>query len=148
MKLLRIILLLNLCLLIAVGLAQPSHAEQDTIVVVVNKDSVIQKLDKADIIDVFMGKKRVLAGDVPVTPIDITQNTDLRRQFYKRLTGLSLAKINSYWSLLKFTGRARPPIQVASDNAALEYINNNPLAICYIYKRDVTNQVKVIFELN
>ena len=103
----RLPLIITLGLLIH-GFTFVAYA-QEKIVVVTNRNNDVQLIDKKGLIDLFMGKYSAFPNGKEATPIDVESETELKSQFYQSLVGLPLARVNAYWSRLKFSGRVKPP---------------------------------------
>ncbi len=95
-----------------------------------------------------MGKYVAFPDGRKASPLDLQGPDNVKKDFYQSLVGLSLARVNSYWSRVKFTGRARPLIKKSSENAVIKHINNNKDAIGYIYRSKLSKHLKVVFEFN
>ena len=135
---------LTLCLCV---LCATSTLAED-LVVVLNQKNSVNSLSRDEVIDIFMGRNRVLSSGVTASPLDLPVTAFERENFYLRLTGRSLSEINAYWSRLHFTGRATPPILVRSQEEVLQKVMENRNAVAYVNKSKINPQVKVVFELN
>ncbi|MDP2560674.1 hypothetical protein [Psychrobium sp. 1_MG-2023] len=138
--------LLITSIIFAFVLAVPAHAEQ--LVVVVNKNNPIEKMNHSEVIDLFMGKYVVFPDGNKATPVELNNKSEIKKAFYSELVGMSLARINAYWSRLKFTGRARAAIEQPNQESLLTYMSNDTSAISYLPRSQVTANLKVVYELN
>ena len=121
---------------------------QEKIVVVTNFKNDVQVLDKKALIDLFMGKYSAFPNGKEATPIDVELDSELKSQFYKSLVGLPLARVNAYWSRLKFSGRVKPPaIEQTLDDIQLR-LEKDESALAYVYESDVTNSMKVVYRFD
>jgi len=114
-------------------------------VLVVHHDNKTADLNKNDVIDIYMGRFRTFPDGSPVDPVDFPVNSVERSSFYKKLVGKSEQKINAYWSRLLFSGRAKPPRKAQSKTDVINSINVQTIA--YIHLNDVTEEMKIVFEL-
>ena len=137
----RLTYLLFILLLI---FSMPLFAKEE-IIVVVHPDNPITSMSKSQVIDLFMGKYVAFPDGKKAIPIDIGKPDDLKKNFYEQLIGLSLSRVNAYWSRIKFSGRARPPIGKKDYNEAIKFLNSTPNAIMYIPKDQLTDTAKVVF---
>ncbi|MEE2025853.1 MULTISPECIES: type 2 periplasmic-binding domain-containing protein [Alkalimonas] len=87
---------------------------------------------------IYMGR----AGSL--MPVNLPENHALRDQFEQEALGRSPAQMKAYWSRLVFTGKGRPPVEVDSVAAKIEFVAANPNSLGYIPASDVTDQVRVI----
>ena len=115
---------------------------------VVNPKSGVSKLNKDDVIDIFMGRNRQLSPGISAVPLDLPATSAEREAFYLRLTGKSMSQITAYWARLHFTGRASPPALVLSQENAIQRVIDDRGALAYVSRSQITAQVKVVFELN
>ena len=120
----------------------------EQLVVVTSLNSEINVIDKKGLIDLYMGKYSAFPNGQQATPIDVATNTDLRAQFYKALVGLPLARVNAYWSRLKFSGRAKPPAVEQTLDDVKQRIENDSSALAYVYATSVTENMKVVYRFD
>lgn len=124
-----------------------SHAEfrQSSIVVVTHIDTEIEYLARRDLINIYMGKYFSYGNGQTAKALDIEQNNEFKASFYQQLTGLSLARVNAYWSRIKFTGRARPPLAMSDFSSIVEQVTTDKGTIAYLPESEVTETMKVIY---
>ena len=138
--------------LLAVVLALYSFSSvaqsQEKIVVVTNLNNDVQVLDKKGIIDLFRGKYSAFPNGRQATPIDIERNDELKGQFYKSLVGLPLARVNAYWSRLKFSGRVKPPAIEQTMEDVKQRLEDDESALAYVYESYVTDKMKVVYRFD
>lgn len=121
-----------------------SASSVNDLVVVVNNDNPIQAMNKKQIVHLYMGKYVAYPNGAIAQPIDGPSGT--KELFYGALVDKSLAEINSYWSRVRFTGRASPPIAFNSVAFIQDYMAKNKHAIAYISSKDVTDKMKVVYQ--
>jgi len=121
---------------------------QETIVVVTSQNNTIQSIDKKGLIDLYMGKYSAFPNGERATPIDVEKDSNLKETFYRALVGLPLARVNAYWSRLKFSGRAKPPAVEQTLDDVEQRINNDSSALAYIYESKVTDKMKVVYRFD
>ena len=122
-----------------------SYSAAAELVVVVNKLNPIDNLSLTNVVDIYTGRYMAFPNGISAEPVDLPNESGDKENFYLQSTGLSLAKINSYWARLKFTGRYLPPIQLDTAEIAINYVQRNPNAVAYVDERFVTNKVKVVY---
>ena len=118
------------------------------VVVVTNQDNNVQMLDKKGLINLFMGKYSAFPNGEQATPIDIELDEKLKAQFYQALVGLPLARINAYWSRLKFSGRVKPPAIEQTVDDVKQRLEDDESALAYIYESSVTDKMKVVYRFD
>jgi hypothetical protein len=135
-------------LVLCLGFICATSALAEDIVVVVNQKNSVNKLSRDEVIDIFMGRNRLLSSGIMALPLDLPSTAIEREYFYSRLTGKTISEINAYWARLIFTGRASPPILVHSQEEAIQMVMDNRSKLAYVNRDKISSQVKVVFELN
>lgn len=135
----QIIVFLVLLLLPGKGMAE--------IVVIVNSANQVTELTQRQVIDLYMGRTSHFPNGQKLQRYDQPGSSNVRSDFYYRITQKSVAAINAYWARLIFTGRASPPREVADHLEMLEIVERNPNAIGYIAKEFLNDQVTVVLEI-
>jgi hypothetical protein len=114
-------------------------------VAVVGASSSLVASSGADVVKVFLGKKKDLGG-VTAIPVDQEEGTPARGAFYSNVVKKSEAQLKSYWSRLIFTGKGQAPQVVGGDADVKNMVSNNPNLIGYIDEGAVDGTVKVVFK--
>jgi ABC-type phosphate transport system substrate-binding protein len=121
--------------------AMPAMAD---VVAVVSVKSSINVLSVNQVLDIFLGKASHFPDGTPAVPIDQTENSAVRDEFYVKV-GKSATQIKAYWSKIIFTGRGQPPPTAPNSVEIKKRIIENPAAIGYIDRSMVDSTVKVVF---
>jgi len=119
------------------------HAE---VAVIGNLHNPTEALSAKQVQDIFLGRTRTFPDGRFALPID--QSSDLRGEFYQKLTSRPVEQINAYWARIMFTGQASPPLQLPDDEAVLKVVRENEGAIGYVSKPHVDTTVRVLLQLN
>ena len=122
-----------------------SASGADVVVVVVSAKSQVMVLNPNQISDIFLGKTNTFPNGGQAVPIDLTEGTPARDEFYAKLTGKSAAQIKAHWSKIIFTGRGLPPKEVLDGNEVKRRLAENPNAISYMDQNMVDNSVRVLY---
>lgn len=132
--------------LIVIGLALSlgSRATAAEVVPVVSAKSTMTTLSKNQVVDIFLGKASRFPDGSQAVPIDQAEGSAARDEFYATYAGKSPAQIKAHWSKIIFTGRGRPPLDVASSAEVKKRIVENPNAIGYIEQNLVDDSVKAV----
>lgn len=125
---------LGACLLAAAAI--PSFAQ---VVAVVGAKSPAVTMSNEHIAQFFLGKSTAM------TPIDQTEGSPLRNEFYKKVADKESSQAKALWSKLVFTGKATLPKEVASSAEVKKVLEADPKAIGYIEKNAVDATVKVVW---
>jgi ABC-type phosphate transport system substrate-binding protein len=118
------------------------------LVLVVHKNNPTSILSRSQVIDLYMGKYIAFPDGSKAVPVDIEDDLETRTKFYDSLVGMPLARVNAYWSKVKFSGRARPPIQQKDEEAILNFVMETENAIAYVYENSVTSDLKVVYRFD
>lgn len=135
-------------LVFTAGLSFASFVACNELVLVVHKDNPTATLSRSQLIDLYMGKYVAFPDGEKAIPVDIEEDLETREKFYNSLVGMPLARVNSYWSKVKFSGRARPPTQQKDEKAILDFVMQTENAIAYIHESNVTDEVKVVYRFD
>lgn len=134
------------CCLLAAG----SHGAAfgaDTLYVVVSAHSPVRSMAQKEVLALYTGRTRTLPGGDPASPLDQQRDGAARASFYQALTGMDIARINSYWARLHFTGQVQPPQAVGDDNAVIARLRVDPSAIGYLTREPQDPTVRVVLRL-
>lgn len=139
---------LFLALLLSIQGSLAFASPPEAIVVVTSQKNEVQSLDKKGLIDIFMGKYSAFPNGEQATPIDVELDANLKAQFYEALVGLPLARVNAYWSRLKFSGRVKPPATEQTIDDVKQRLEEDESALAYVYESFVTNKMKVLYRFD
>lgn len=117
----------------------------EDIVVVVNVNNPTNTMTRSEVIDLFMGRYVAFPNGDSATPIEFEGATPIKKSFYKNLVGMPLARINAYWSRLRFSGKQRSTIHLNNEESVIEKLENDRSAIAYIEKSKISNNMKIIY---
>jgi ABC-type phosphate transport system substrate-binding protein len=98
-------------------------------------------LSKEQAADVFLGKA------TSRTPVDQPESAPIRAEFYKHLTGRTLAQVRSTWSRLVFSGNGQLPKEMPDAAAVKKAVAADPKTVGYIDKSAVDGSVKVLLSV-
>lgn len=140
MQIMRIMVIAWICLLNLMA-GTVCAAE---VVVVVSSQNPIETLSRAQITDIYLGRMIRFPNGNPVKPIDLSERSPARSEFYSRYLGLSQSLIKAHWSKLIFTGRGQPPPTVASGDAMAELVAENPNAIGYLSLDFLDERLRIV----
>lgn len=111
------------------------HAE---IVVVVGAKAGKGPMTSDQVTDIFLGR------DNSMEPVDLSDSTSLRNDFYTKVTGKDAAQVKALWTKLIFTGKATPPKITSSAAEVKSTLAADSKSIGYMNKSDVDGSVKVV----
>lgn len=126
------------------GLPGPALAD---IYVIVHAGNPVRTMNHKDVTELYMGRSRTFTNNDFALPFDLPKNSPTRDTFYRALTGMEPAQVNSYWSRLMFSGQTLPPHPIPTEAALLDLIKRNPSAIGYLSQEPSDKGVKVVLVL-
>lgn len=112
-------------------------------VVIVHPDSSIKNISKSELERIFLSKTRSLPDGTRAQPVEVVSR-DLKSHFYHYVADKSVVELRSYWATLIFTGLGKPPKQMQSRDALIEYVRTTPGAIAYVSNTDSDASVKIV----
>jgi ABC-type phosphate transport system substrate-binding protein len=131
-------------IIIGLSLGFNSARASAEVVVVVSANSPVSTLSKNQVADIFLGKLTSLPDGRQIVPIDQSENSAAREEFYFKFADKSPAQIKAFWSKIIFTGRGQPPPEVLNGIEVKKFIARHPDVIGYIDRKRVDNTVKVV----
>ncbi|WP_413795483.1 MULTISPECIES: phosphate ABC transporter substrate-binding protein [unclassified Pseudomonas] len=126
------------------ALCAASVAVKADVVVIVATSSPVTMLARNQVADIFLGKASRFPGGGQAIPIDQTEDSPARDEFYTTFTGKSASQLKAHWSKIIFTGRGQPPQAVSSGTEVKKRIAENPDAIGYIDTRELDDSVRAL----
>lgn len=136
-------------LLLALALAAlPWLAQAGELYVVVNAKNPLRNLAPREVVALFTGRVHAFPDGQEAEPVDQGDANGTRAAFYQTLTGMDLARINSYWARLRFSGQVQPPPQLADDREVIALARQNPRVIGYVRSPPTDPGVRVVLVLS
>ena len=115
----------------------------DGVVVIINKD-IAHVVDKDYVAGIYTGRIKGWPDGSPVFPLDQSESSTARAEFYAIVVGRSQANMQALWAQNIFAGKGLPP-KVASPGAEMKrLVATNRNAIGYIRASEVDDTVKVL----
>ncbi len=114
------------------------------VVAVVSAKSTITALSRSQVADIFLGRQSRFPDGVQAVPLDQSEGSAARDEFYAKVVGKSPAQVKAFWSKIIFTGRGQPPKAVPNSVEMKKRVVENPAAIGYIEAQFVDSTVRVV----
>lgn len=114
------------------------------VVAVVSARSTVAELSDNQIVDIFLGKQSRFPNGEQAVPIDQSEDSAAREEFYAKFAGKSAAQLKAHWAKIIFTGRGQPPVAVANGAEVKKRLAQNPNTIGYIDEALVDDSVRVL----
>lgn len=121
--------------LLLVALGAPARAE---LVIIVNPQNPATRMFPSQAAQFFLG------GSVQFAPVEQSDSSPIRDEFYKKVLEKTPAQVDAIWSKLLFTGKVKAPKECKSSAEVKKAVSENVNAIGYIEKAAVDDTVKVI----
>lgn len=118
------------------------------LVVIGNKDILINNLSVEQIAAIYLGKSVTLSTGEKLVPIDQNSNSAIYRQFYQQMTNMDPASVSSYWAKMIFSNSSAEPPEVDSDLVAIADVENHSKAIAYVESQSLGSQsqnIKILY---
>ena len=122
-------------LLAATAVAQPPAVAQQGAApfkLVVNAGNPVASLSKDQASKLFYRKQRAWPSGEAVVPVDLVEQSPVRKAFSSRVLGKDAAAVKGYWQQMIFTGKGVPPIEKATEAEALAFVAATPGAVGYV----------------
>lgn len=100
--------------------------------IIVHKANPVTTLSRAEIARLFLKKTTSWKAGGLVQPVDLRENSDVRRSFSTRVLDKDVSAVKGYWQERIFTGRGVPPIEKGSEAEVVEFVASNEHAIGYV----------------
>lgn len=117
------------------------------VVVIASATSPLSSLTANQAADIFLGKTVSLPDIGRITPVDQTEGSAVRQEFYWKAASKTAAQLTAYWSRQIFTGKGEPPPAVGNTEAVKRIVASNPVAIGYIPKSAIDASVKPLLTI-
>lgn len=102
------------------------------------------QLSQKEVYKIFLGKSKEFPSGQNAIAFDQVEGQEVRTEFEANVLKKAPHQLKAYWSKQVFTGKGKPPEALYSDAEIIEKVKNNPNAIGYINKSNITADVKVI----
>lgn len=141
-EIIRVCLSFSLILAMS-AIAASAHAD---VVVIVSAKSHITSISAEQTARIFLGKASNFPDDGDAVPVDQSEGSAIRDEFYSKVVHKNSSQLSAYWAKVIFTGDGRPPEKLESNAAVRKAVAKNPNVIGYIDKSAVDKSVRVILE--
>ncbi len=111
--------------------------------VIVNKGNAVSSISKADLENLFLGKKTSFDGGAKAN-LAILKEGPAHEAFLKEIMKKNSLQFSTYWKKAVFTGTGTPPAEFASDEKIKAFVASTPGAIGYVSAGEVDGTVKKI----
>jgi ABC-type phosphate transport system substrate-binding protein len=134
----------GISLLLGAMLSLISHPALADVLVVVSADAPFTRLTSSDLRDIYLGRRTETANGIQVVPLDQSEGTIARGEFYTHFTGQTPAQIKAHWARQIFTGRGQPPQVLANSRAVVERLVSDTNTVGYIDPAFLNERLRVV----
>lgn len=117
---------------VVLALSLAAAAARADFYIVVQSAHPQKTMTEKEAVELFMGRTRSFSNGQFALVFDLPRDSAARAGFYKALTGMGPAQVNSYWSRLMFSGQSMPPQALPDEHAMVEIVKRNPNAIGWL----------------
>lgn len=110
--------------------------------VVVHKENSLSSISKSKLSKIFLKKEKKWENGKTIIPVDQADTSKVTLTFAEMVHKRNIATLKTYWQMLLFSGRSKPPIKKNNDKEVIEFVKNNPNAIGYISSEIEISDVK------
>ncbi len=128
--------------IVLMGVMSFSSLAMADVVVIVNPANTAN-IDEEQIAKIFLGQTKTFSNGSEAMPVDQKEGA-VREEFGNKLLKKNPAQLKAQWARQIFTGGAKPPKELGSDDEVLKFVASNPGAIAYIDASKVNKSVKVV----
>lgn len=120
---------------LAIGLAAGAAAgpaRAASFKLVARASNPAKSLSTTQVEQLFLKKVTRWEDGQEVRPVDLAADSPVREAFSRQVLGKAVSAIESYWQKMIFSGRATPPLELATDTQVLDFVRSTPGAIGYV----------------
>lgn len=119
----------------SLGAAVCAAAAPTDLIFVVSSEAPIQSISIDDIQNIYMGKKRIIAG-FPISAVDHSETEPIKQAFLERVLHMTHAQYREQLMRRHFQEGAVTPKFVSNASEALNTVRETPGAIGYVYESE------------
>lgn len=125
------------------------EAQAKDIAVVAGEGFPAASLTREEVRDIFLGEIELVKG-ARVRPLDVKEQTGVRRFFFKTILGVSEDGYQAYWIKKIFQDGGSPPVTLPSPDTLAQMLNADKTALGFIWAEVAakTTGIKVLFVIS
>jgi ABC-type phosphate transport system substrate-binding protein len=112
--------------------------------VIVHPTNATTALTTDELSRVFLKKVTKWKDGRSIVPIDLVEDSPVRRSFSQTVHHRKVPAISSYWQQQIFSGRAVPPREMDSEEEVVRFVVRSPGAIGYVSTKAPLKGVKIL----
>jgi ABC-type phosphate transport system substrate-binding protein len=130
--------------MVVLGLASTSLADDHAFKVIVNPDNGIDAIDREFLRDAYLKKIVEWDDGDTIRPVDLAAHHPVREKFDEQVLRKTPAQLRAYWTQQIFSGKSVPPPEAESVADAIAYVLANKGAVGYVPAEVDTGKAKVV----
>lgn len=136
---------LGLAILAVLSVALPGKAAapERPFKIIVNPTNRVASLSRAELNDIYLGKKTEWDGGLLIQPVDQMETSPLRAAFVQTVHAKTVGDIRNYWEKELAVGTKRPPLHKAEADM-LTYVKVHAGAVGYVASETDVGKLKVV----
>lgn len=119
-------------ILAAILITAGSASAADGFKIVVHPSNPVSSITKSELSEYLLKRKLTWPDGKPVVPVDQPDKSPVRAVVLRDVFGRSASAIKNHWQQQIFSGRAIPPVERASDQQVVAFVQASPGAIGYV----------------
>jgi hypothetical protein len=134
----------GLILLVAALLSPAAASPASSFKVIVNPSVAGAKFPRAALAQIYLGKARSWGDGSPITPVDLSAVSAVRRAFSESVLGTPVDEVKRHWMRNVSAGQ-RPPAVKDSDAAVIAFVSSSRGAVGYVSdSAEIPDTVRVV----
>jgi len=97
---------------------------------------------------IYLKQKQFWDDGQPIVPINREAGSEARELFSEKIFGQDSTRLATYWNQRYFEAGEFPPATLASDEAVIRFVSENPNAVGYVTAQTVRDSAAVVLVLN
>lgn len=134
----------GISLILGMMLSLAYHPASAEIVVVVSAEAPFTRLTSNDLKDIYLGRRSLIVNGEQMVPLDLSEGSAERGEFYTYYTGQTPAQIKAHWARQIFTGRGQPPQTLANSRSMVERLASDTKSLGYIDPSFLDERLRVV----
>lgn len=122
----------------------PAQAEELVVVTAVSNN---EQLKLEDVARIFLGKVTRYPSGETVEPLNMDPSDPSFAQFARVVLNKSTAQLKAYWAKRIFTGKGKPPRNIASTEELRALVASDKRYLSYLDRNDIDHTVRWVIEL-
>jgi len=134
----------SILVLVVLGLASTSIADDEGFKVIVHPEAGIDSIDRDFLRDAYLKKATEWGNGETIHPLDLSSRFAARDKFTQAVLHKTAAQLKTYWNQQIFSGKGVPPAEADSVADAIAYVLAHKGAVAYLPADADPGKAKVV----